>query len=613
MSASWFSQPFRPDGGITAEGLRNQLGRPSLSHLTVLVREAAQNSWDARAEDVVRFSLDLRTVGPGHLGSWRSLLLPKAPRETGPLRGLAEVLRPSTVRYLAVSDRGTTGLGGPTRSDEYGAMGERGWLSFVLNSGEKQDSKGGGGTYGYGKGAFFLASRAAAILIYTRFREEGVHQTRLIGSALLESFNNEDKRPFTGRHWWGEEREAHCDPLLDAAADTTARQLGLPLFAAEETGTTIVVIDPDLSNPLLPEDETEDLSMSEAGTYLAEAAAWNLWPLTLPHRTERMDISVSVEGAPVHVPDVTSDAVLASFAQAYRDAVDPDRREEVLCGRPKRTLGAFASATTFGAHFKSSAGEELGLSRDKAPRHIALMRQPDLVIRYLEGPIKGHEAAGYVGVFKVDDSLDATFARSEPPTHDLWVDSQLTGSDATFVRVTHRRLNERCKEIAGPAVTPPKPVEDAPVGTVSHRLGFLLAGVGTGAPDAGSTDRTARSTAASGAGRSNTGHGAKGARRPQLIGAPAFERVDGEWLLVQRVRAYQAARITGRVSVIVGDGEVESSAPAEAEMPEVVGWRTADGVVVEGREVACEEGEFDLLVRPVQEAVIDIDVALVKG
>ena len=32
-AASWYSQRFRPDGGITADGLRNQLGRPSLSRL----------------------------------------------------------------------------------------------------------------------------------------------------------------------------------------------------------------------------------------------------------------------------------------------------------------------------------------------------------------------------------------------------------------------------------------------------------------------------------------------------------------------------------------------------------------------------------------------------
>ena len=42
-----YSEPFRTDGNISAEGASKLLGRPSLSPLELLLRETLQNSWDA--------------------------------------------------------------------------------------------------------------------------------------------------------------------------------------------------------------------------------------------------------------------------------------------------------------------------------------------------------------------------------------------------------------------------------------------------------------------------------------------------------------------------------------------------------------------------------------
>src|SRR3954452_6852732 len=91
MSTSWLSQTFPPEGASAAEGIRNQLGRPELDLLTILVRESAQNSWDARMEgfrDPVDYRIDMWTVGPAHAGAWRELLLAGAPMnaEHFPLR-----------------------------------------------------------------------------------------------------------------------------------------------------------------------------------------------------------------------------------------------------------------------------------------------------------------------------------------------------------------------------------------------------------------------------------------------------------------------------------------------------------------------------------------------
>ena len=65
MNPSWVSQPVPRMGAIKAEGIMNQLGRPTVDRLTVLVREAAQNSWDAADRSQsgpVNFGLDLRRL-----------------------------------------------------------------------------------------------------------------------------------------------------------------------------------------------------------------------------------------------------------------------------------------------------------------------------------------------------------------------------------------------------------------------------------------------------------------------------------------------------------------------------------------------------------------------
>lgn len=137
----WFSQPYPPDGASAAEGIRNQLGRPELDLLTILVRESAQNSWDARvmsSSDPVEYRIDMWTVSPAHASTWRELLGDGAPIgvDTFPLR---DTLRNGSIRLLSVSDRGTRGLGGPTRADN--AVGpDRDFVSFIRNIGEPRDT-----------------------------------------------------------------------------------------------------------------------------------------------------------------------------------------------------------------------------------------------------------------------------------------------------------------------------------------------------------------------------------------------------------------------------------------------------------------------------------------
>ena len=47
-----YSEPYSATGGLAAEGVINQLGRPDIEPLEVVVREAIQNCWDAKRKSV---------------------------------------------------------------------------------------------------------------------------------------------------------------------------------------------------------------------------------------------------------------------------------------------------------------------------------------------------------------------------------------------------------------------------------------------------------------------------------------------------------------------------------------------------------------------------------
>ncbi|MGW2828250.1 hypothetical protein [Streptomyces sp. NPDC001286] len=636
----WYAQPFRADGGITANGLLSQLGRPSLSRLTLLVREAAQNSWDARRPEqpIVGFRLDLSTVGAGHVGAWRrmfSIGSSNVGHHNGMFRTLIQA---SAIRYLAVSDRGTTGLAGPTRSDA-GRTSRREWARFVLNSGDRDgvSTPSSGGTYGYGKSALFQLSRAGCVLVYTRFEDEdGRLRSRFIGVAIRESFWDGNAR-YTGRHWWGLPEQEHCEPLADGQADAMARELGIPGFQSEETGTTLVVVDPDLTDPSLPDsDTTPELSVSEAGTFLADAAAWNLWPIMLPQRSVRMTVAITANGADITVPDAESDATLAFFASAYSKLTEGSG-QTLVCGKPRMDLGGFAHEYTYGASVSSPAARELGI--EGAPHHVCLLRGPELVVRYHSGPERSNPDAGYAAVFKVTDELDQTFARAEPPTHDGWEHQQLQGREATFVRTAGRRLKEQCDRLSGAQARRAVKVGTYAMGSVAQRLGHLLAGpggTGTSVLPSSPLPGTSRSItfpataegpsetkSASAAGLPPEGHGIqhgegweqrarnRGVRKPTLLGEPRFDIVNGIPVVVQRVRLHGPDRVEGLVRVLTGDGATESHSPTGAMQPEVYGWRipTEDRIV--GGEVLYHAGgpiEVDMLITAIADALIDISV-----
>ncbi|MFK4022509.1 hypothetical protein [Streptomyces albogriseolus] len=642
MEVSWYSQPYPPEGASAAEGIRNQLGRPELDLLTILVRESAQNSWDARLPDSstpVDYGIDMWTVTPAHAGAWRTLLPAGAPTNPDhfPLRN---TLRHPVIRVLAVSDRGTRGLGGPTRAnDAVGA--DRDFVSFIRNIGEPRDRALGGGTYGFGKGIFYLLSKSGSVLVHSRCRtSEGGYETRLIGCTLWKSYvateRGEDRR-YTGRHWWGDTSGDVVEPLVGAAADAAAQRLGLRPFGPRKTGTTVVVIDPNL-------DEFEQ--PTDAADYLAETIAWHLWPkmISADGKPPAMRFSVTCDGVPYEVPNPRTTSPLHMFVKAY-EVMKSGQGRDLACLKPKKHLGRLGlDKRIMPALERSRARELLGI--EDVVHHVCLMRPAELVVSYRPGPKPPSIHQGYAGVFRADESMDEVYAKAEPPTHDAWNPHSLERPESTYVHTTFTRIGEALNGLLSLNGNAGQGASTVALGAASSYFSGLVGGawgIGgatdyskPGSTATRSTDvdddtggrgrRTTKKGKASGGatvGGGDRGHagapyGADDStprRRPrvQYIGDPYYEDHGESTLLVQEFRLPVPGpqRVRSDLAVTLpGTGGRETDPPLGATMPVLVGWQDDAGRVHDGDPCVVEGSDalWRALVRPAPDTMTEIGI-----
>jgi len=616
----FFSEEFSPHGGITSEGALNPLGRPALNPITVLVREAVQNCWDARLDgEQVEVTFELRHPDDAARSAFEQLAAADVANRTGlsRLAGAGEVLQ-----FLTISDRGTSGLGGPLRANLVEPGARNSFVDFLRNIGQPPDREHSGGTYGFGKAALYRASQCQAILVYSRTRHGGGLQSRFMGAALSGQFNDGLRR-FTGRHWWGHRAEdGVLDPLLDADADECALALGMPVFESTQTGTSILIVQPELS----------DRTPEEFLGFVRTALLWHFWPkmVDLPDGGEApMAFTLRLDQTEMAHPDPEQFPPLHGFVRALRDLRDPSfspdgiesQLSEIQSFRPARHLGRLV-LRNFIRHDR--ALDEIGdrddaLDLDQPSAHVALLRTPELVVEYVAGPPLGSEHVEYAGVFRADDELDALYASAEPPTHDHWEPEAVTDrTGRTHIRNTYRRIAEALQAFAAPRQTPAATVSGRSLAGVAGQLGELLPGIdGTGGrraaggvtidrrrtegptgdqtPDqGGAADRDSGSAPDAG------GSASQGTRRrasAELIGTPQLISDSGRRLLAIRFSVTHAGGSAGTwVSaaprVVLEAGDRETEAPLGADEPTVVAWELVDGRRLEG----MEECFFDLSV-----------------
>lgn len=593
--ATWWSQPYRADGAIDAVGIGKQLGTPGLDPLVVMLRETSQNSWDARTSDDTGISLRYRVerLGEARSTAFSLLLFPNSPEMLG---ALDAALAPDAL-VVSVSDRGTSGLGGPTRSDTVGGS-SRDFVNFVRNVGVARDRDLGGGTYGFGKGALYRLSSVGTVLVDTVCVVDGRKERRLMGAALGHPFDRHEV-PYTGRHWWGEMRGGVVEPLVGDAAASVAERLGLLGFAEGETGTDVYVL-----GALLGEDDAGTArSARSAASVIASAALWYLWP-KLVARAERplLELTVTADGEQIHVPDPGDVSALHPFVESL-GVLDTGKGVLHSRQRPSRDEGYFAAMKDI--HIPDAEPVVAVAAPFTGPaHHCALMRHVELVVDYLEGPELPNPYQ-YGAVFRIvgDGDVDASFAAAEPPTHDKWVSKSLSGEAKGTVDRALRFVRDQLRSLAAPADSGSASDGSLATGGLSHALAGVLAGAwGDGAP-----------------GRGGVGGGGGGGAPGSVVrsvGAPRLVVRNGVALVAQSVRVDTgtavAVEATGRVAV---DGGTEREAPDGAPIPTVVGWEAA-GVWVDGALLdlaAGSTGEWTVYVRPAGDSATTVRVREATG
>jgi hypothetical protein len=585
-----FSEPFQPTGSIASEGIRNVLGRPAMDLLTLLVREAGQNSWDARTVGVgpIDFRLDGWHLTEAQIDLARTELFPEQPANI-PLR---ELLDTDGASVLMVSDRGTSGLGGPLRADQVTDDDTpRDFVDFLRNIGQPPDKRFGGGTFGYGKSVLYNASEVRTILVYTRCRTSTGFESRLIGSALGGQVRAEvagRSRPFTGRHWWGRTVDAVIDPVLNDEADFLAGRMGFAVMHGDETGTSLMILGPRF----------EERQPQEAMAYLGEASIWSFWPkmVEVGARPVGMRIAGSWQGEEIRVTAPEQHPLLRGFVAALRETDRPDgNRIAIVIKRPQRHLGWLAFH-----RFAVSDPDPNRPGADAAPirpgvHHAALMRTPRNIVRYIAGDPLPHEAAGYAAVFIADDEVDGAFAEAEPPSHDDWLPEVLErGHRKRFVTVALRNIGQELQNHVAPPTPPRGRTNMPPLGAISNELASIFpweegsgAGVELGPPTRdggipfGPTESTTADTSGRGAQplpRTRLGRPRIDMQRPHLDmegGRPVI-RLE---FSVTAASGAASTRVALDAAVAVQDGDaVEDDPPAGAERPRLLRWEAPDGV-----------------------------------
>jgi hypothetical protein len=580
MKLELVSEPVRALGGMGGRGAKRVLGAPNLSVLETVVREAVQNSWDARDRNgPVTFGIAGYTLNRSQRSALVTALAQGINQEPPVL-----MLPPATAPLdaIVIYDRGTTGLGGePTADAADGRDGD--FARFVFSIGETKPQPGitsAGGTYGFGRSAFLEASAVGTILVHTVCsKADGALESRFIGMNWGAAYRRaRTSRRFTGRHWWGKADGEGVLPLTGRAADQLADALGMPMPEPGERGTTILVVQPKWAELNGVGDESDgegdpdlEILRDHARRRISQSLLWYVWPRI---RDRSLAVFMHWFGDDMELPDPADHPRLKLFvkaldlAQRVREPRQFEHAVGIDCRKPIKPLGNLGVVKRI---HRSSDVDDDYLPASEPLHHVALMRDTRLVVQYLEcaPPADRWE---YAGAFVTDPEVDPIFASSEPPTHDYWSKERLAERNhKVFVNVALKRIAAEAREFAIPGALM---AEGATVGLgpLSDELGTLLA-------DTSDTSTRVRRPASKKRNGQRPEGGGGGGSLPSgvqiVLGQPERrEEAYGHLLRVpfEISGGERPVTVEARAIVIVDGGGTEDEPPTGSLVPEIVGW-----------------------------------------
>jgi len=249
----------RGKGTINASGATNTIKVvDGLSDTEIFLREAIQNSFDAREEyEVINATTNKKEMKYKALDfnirtfcfSQENMNFINKVFDSNNTKGYYTNNVKSHVSLrninLEISDTNTTGLvgfPGVTELKEH-----QNFANFVYYTGnDKPEDAVAGGSYGFGKAAYYLYSDARTIFIYSRIKikdkitGDETFQSRLIATAMDERIE--------GRCWWGIKKQSdnesgvYAAPIMGPEADEIAEKIGFSSFSYKQTGTKLIIL-----------------------------------------------------------------------------------------------------------------------------------------------------------------------------------------------------------------------------------------------------------------------------------------------------------------------------------------------------------------------------------
>lgn len=463
--------PFVPGPGtISAGGVLKNLFGSKLSVTEIFLREAVQNSYDARVSDPERpgkkkpliFKIHAYRFSKEQLTSLKKLLGFNNPSSFFYRNILPNISE--NMLNIEVTDLNTFGLiGKPQPTD---TLGDQNFAHFVYFTGnDKKKDKASGGSFGFGKASLYAFSKARTIIVYSRIssqidsNREKKYQSRLIAIASDERIEDA-----IDRCWWGKRVDAtqtqgmYAAPIIGTEADEIAASLGMGIFDEDQTGTSILVLNADSDKPVKDEydniktiDEIiqKDLPRFIVHWYWNKIATKNIF-FELKYENELIEIENPAEINPYK-----------TFIKAYKKYQEnkKDRKfsetktfAKVMMERPKVDIGyiSLSSSPIMNVKYKDlfpifKSGEPV----------VAFMRGIGHIVYYDKFSFVTDNAENTCyGIFKTDTTaapngeekgaVDREFRLMENQTHDKW-EYQKGKHDYNYLKAVTFKVDEMVK------------------------------------------------------------------------------------------------------------------------------------------------------------------------
>lgn len=566
--------------GDQTSGGRGKLLRSTsnLTRVQLMVRETLQNSWDARSDEwYPAFGIRIHRAS----AEMRRLLSEKVFTDLPPsMDTLRASLADPNLHVMEIFDRGTSGLDGPVRAGEEPPPGSpRNFSSLVFDIGTTKETPDSGGTYGFGKTAAFEVSQAHSVVYWSVCEDDGALDNRLIAAALHEPYH-EDGARYTGAHWWGDYSGKDILPVRGPDAQSLGEELFRTHFGDEETGTSILVIDPVVSVDLGDEDGRVRRAVRSSADVeimieqVAEALAKNAWPKTIPEdeehppmilelyqEDEQLDTAARIRSkheryayALMKVREEQGQQV-APFSDREPDGVvksallpirlrPPSSMKEpqsaFFGGRTDRTVG----------HLYLSLSLNMDRDDDMVRNQLCMMRSKAELVVFYENPVEiDGSRFQWHGVFKPTPECDAHFASSEPSTHDAWTPNAAETEVSSYVvNKALAQVRRKTRDFLSDG----RPAEVAEAGSVRQVANALRGFVPLADPE--KTEEPARSS-------SSRSRQRRSAARPvtvEAVGKGPLPNGEGQVLSVRaESKSERDLNLCVSVHAVTADGRLE--------------------------------------------------------